>query len=140
MDRLLADKKISLPVGFALDHSRANKERFTIADDCVLLKDEVERNRHLKLKDFPDRTGFEASMNHIHLPFDGSAEGLQSCISFATRLRDDLSVFSPPRRFAVILSVSAQGCVVRFHQIRPEEHWIRDDLDSYRDEGLLVLT
>jgi hypothetical protein len=140
MGQLLADKKIPLPVGLLSVRSRTSKARFTIVDDCVLLKTEAKRNKHLDLSDFPDRTGFEASVNHIHLPFDGSAKSLQSSLSFATELRDALSVFDPTRRFAVILSVSPQGSVVRFHQIRPREQWLNDDLDSYQDESVLVLT
>jgi len=109
-------------------------------DDCVLLKTEARQNKHLNLSDFSDRTGFEASVNHIHLRFDGSAKSLQSSVSFATELRAALYVFAPKRRFAVILSVSPQGSVVRFHQIRPREQWLNHDLDSYQDENLLVLT
>jgi hypothetical protein len=140
MDRLLAERNISLPPDPASDRLFTSKDRFTIVDDCVLFSDESKRNSHLNLNDFPDRKGFEASMNHVHLRFDGSAKSLESCLSFATRLRDDLSVFSPLRKFAVILSVSDRGCVVRFHQIRPAEEWLNADLDSYKDESILVLT
>ena len=44
-----------------------------------------------------------------------------------------------PGRFNVIVSYDGESCAVRFHKIRVGESWLLDDLESYVDEGVLVI-
>ena len=44
-----------------------------------------------------------------------------------------------PGRFNVIVSYDGESCAVRFHKIRKGERWLCDDLESYVDEGILVV-
>jgi hypothetical protein len=44
-----------------------------------------------------------------------------------------------PGRFNVIVSYDGESCAVRFHKIRAGEAWLADDLESYVDEGVLVV-
>jgi hypothetical protein len=44
-----------------------------------------------------------------------------------------------PGRFNVIVSYDGESCAVRFHKIRPGESWLSADLESYVDEGVLVV-
>lgn len=44
-----------------------------------------------------------------------------------------------PGRFNVIVSYDGESCAVRFHKIREGESWLCDDLESYVDEGILVV-
>jgi hypothetical protein len=44
-----------------------------------------------------------------------------------------------PGRFNVIVSYDGESCAVRFHRIRPGERWLSEDLESYVDEGVLVV-
>src|SRR5713101_6442900 len=81
MNQLLIQKGVHLPSDPASGQPIANKDKFTVVQDCVLLKKEAEQNAPVNLRDFPDRTGFEAFVNHVHLPFDGTTESLQFCIT-----------------------------------------------------------
>ncbi|MFL5408839.1 MAG: hypothetical protein ACJ79O_23725 [Myxococcales bacterium] len=44
-----------------------------------------------------------------------------------------------PGRFNVIVSYDGESCAVRFHKIREGESWLCNDLESYVDEGILVV-
>jgi hypothetical protein len=44
-----------------------------------------------------------------------------------------------PGRFNVIVSYDGESCAVRFHKIREGESWLCADLESYVDEGILVV-
>jgi len=44
-----------------------------------------------------------------------------------------------PGRFNVIVSYDGESCAVRFHKIRAGDGWLADDLESYVDEGVLVV-
>ena len=44
-----------------------------------------------------------------------------------------------PGRFNVIVSYDGESCAVRFHKIREGESWLCEDLESYVDEGILVV-
>ena len=116
-----------------------------IFEDCVLLKGQWEPNKqHVKITDLPDKTGFECFINHVHLPFDGTNESLNSCLEYAATLQEALMPLTGDRQFRVIVSLSEDyefpesACTVRFHQIRPDENWIAEDLEGYKSEAILV--
>jgi hypothetical protein len=44
-----------------------------------------------------------------------------------------------PGRFNLIVSYDGESCAVRFHKIRAGERWLSEDLESYVDEGVLVV-
>jgi hypothetical protein len=110
-----------------------------VVDGSVLLKREFEQAKGATVSDFPDRTGFEAFVNHVHRPYDETSESLQTCLYFATKLRNRLAEIKE-HQFVVILSVSEGDCVVRFHQLRQGEKWLDDDLETYTEEGILVFS
>ena len=109
-------------------------------EDCVLLKSEWERNRHVKITNLPDKTGFECFINHIHLPFAGTNESLISCLDYAATLQEALMPVTQDRQFRVIVSLSEddRACSVRFLQIRPGENSMSEDLEGYKSEAILV--
>ena len=106
--------------------------------DCVLLKGEYDRHRHVTVESCFDRTGYEAFLNHVHIPFRETKESLIVCLSYATSLRRTLAPLSADRRFRVIVGISDNDSSVRFHQIRPREDWISENLEGYKSEAILV--
>jgi hypothetical protein len=44
-----------------------------------------------------------------------------------------------PGRFNVIVSYDGESCAVRFHKVRQGERWLSEDLETYVDEGVLVV-
>jgi hypothetical protein len=111
---------------------------FATIDGSVLLKSEYDGSRHITLSQFPDRTGYEAFVNHFHLPFDGTRESLLLCLASANSIQEGLARLADARRFQVVVSVS-DDCTVRFYEIRPGENWLADEIESYAEEAILVL-
>jgi hypothetical protein len=115
-----------------------------IFEDCVLLKNQWEPNKHVKIADCFDKTGFECFINHVHLPFDGTNETLIPCLEYAATLQEALSPLTQDRQFRVIVSLSEDdefhksACTVRFHQIRPGKISISEDLEGFKSEAILV--
>ena len=115
-----------------------------LAEDCVLLKRDFEGNRHVKVTDFPDKTGFEHFVNHVHFPFTQTKESLLSSLGYAESLRKSLLPLAEDRRLRVVLSISQDdrspkfACTVSFYTIRRGEILITDDLEEYKSEAILV--
>jgi hypothetical protein len=100
---------------------------------------------NVKPRNFPDLTGFECFVNHIHVEdqLDRSVLNeialLRQGIAFALEMETRLHSKFPRKPFKVIVASTAHGCSVRFHVNRPGEQWLTSDLDSYAQEAILVL-
>jgi len=105
----------------------------------VLLVEEHRRSGGVSTEDFPDRTGYECFVNHIHLPYDGKRESLMACLACAEQVRGELERYTNGREFLIIVSVYADGCVVRFHECRPGESWLGGNLEAYTEEAILAI-
>jgi hypothetical protein len=137
MSALLKGSGISMPLDESLTET-VTMPVFESVDGSVFLKKELERAHHVKTSDFPDRTGYECFVNHVHLPFSQTRESLLSCLRYATTLQNGLSQLQPRRQFQIIASIGEGDCTVRFHEQRSGESWVSDNLEGYR-EAVLVL-
>lgn len=141
MSTLMQRLGVQWPLG--ADANAAEIPRLELVQDCVLLKDEFERNRHVKVSGLPDKTGFECFLNHVHFCFTGTRESFVSCLGYAAALQEALMPLAQSRRFRVIVGISEDdcspsfNCTVRFHQIRPGEVWLSEDLEGYESEAIL---
>jgi hypothetical protein len=139
MVELLKERRISLPLDTIDTTAYSEFLPLVEVQGSVLVKCLFDRNKHIKLTDFPDRTGYEALINHVHFPLDDHRESLLKCLSYATNLQRELTAISAGRRFLVVVSAESKNCVVRFYQVRPKEDWISDNLEGYKEEAVLVL-
>jgi hypothetical protein len=144
MSTVLQKTGISLPL--AARATAGPFPTFETFEGCVLLKSEWEPNKnHVKVTDFPDKTGFECFINHVHLPFEGTIASLVPCLEYVAKLQEALIPFTQDRQFRLIISLSEDdafpnsACTVRFHEIRLGENWIADGLEGYQSEAILVL-
>jgi hypothetical protein len=115
---------------------------FVDKDGCLFFAQFAKRTSGADRSDFPDLTGYECFVNHIHIDDyieDADAQTLAAIgVSFARRLCELLSARSGD--FNVIVGTDELSCSVRFHRIRAGEAWLSDDLESYQDEAIAVLT
>jgi hypothetical protein len=139
MSALLKEADISTPLNDGLALGHVESPAFEIAEGSVVLRTEFEKNRHVSVTAFPDRTGFESFINHVHLPFNGTRESLLACLAYTDALRRGLTRLVGSRHFQVIVSIAGNGCTVRFHEVRFGERWIAENLEDYADEAILVL-
>jgi hypothetical protein len=111
-------------------------------DGCVFFAELAKRASNASRSDFPDLTGYECFVNHVHIDDyveDADPQTLAAMgVTFARRLCELLSERSGD--FNVIVGSDELSCSVRFHLVRAGEAWLSDDLESYRDEAIAVLT
>ena len=132
------------PVPLARELRQLLDAGFTRVADCVLLTSQMALTRSVSPDDFPDRTGYECFVNHLHLEeyFGDSIDQLELAtqgVAFARRLKEELDSFAAGERFMVILAISEVECNVRFHKMRHGEEWVAPDLDKY-PEAILALS
>lgn len=111
-------------------------------DGCVFLAQLAKRASSASRSDFPDLTGYECFVNHVHVDDyvdDANPQTLAAMgVVFARGLCELLSKRSGD--FNVIVGSDDLSCSVRFHQVRAGEAWLNDDLESYQDEAIALLT
>ncbi len=136
MQRILKKLKLPFPGPEFSSKDGFRRNAFMRFRGCVFLKQGFKLSR-VSQKHFPDKTGYECFVNHVHLASDGTRRSAVSCLEYCTKLDVGLANFAPRQRFQILASFSTDGCVVRFHFIRPHETWISDDLEGYKSEAIL---
>ena len=115
---------------------------FVDQDGCVFFAQFAKRTSGASRSDFPDLTGYECFVNHVHIDDyveDADAQTLAAVgVAFARRLCELLSARTGD--FNVIVGSDDLSWSVRFHRVRAGEAWLSDDLESYQDEAIAVLT
>jgi len=117
---------------------------FVEADECIFLA-ALRKAAPVQRMDFPDRTGYECSVNHIQVEDYLENGGLPPIellgrgIALAREIVDRLSRLRGPKHFRVIVSSTGPTCAVRFHTVRPDESWVAKNLDGYQEEAIAVL-
>ena len=88
---------------------------------------------------YQDRTGNEYSNNKVIVDKVGNvAKGLGISLKFAFKIAELLE--SIPQDFNIVISYDNMDFVVSFYCKRKNEEWLIDDLDSYTDEAVFVIT
>ncbi|WP_072335247.1 MULTISPECIES: hypothetical protein [unclassified Paenibacillus] len=119
-------------------------------DGCILVKQNTSSilpEKFIPNQFFQDRTGFEASYNHIHLNdyYEEIAENnpielLQIAIMTLGQWEKYFKGNFPHKKFSTIISFDGEDCIIRFITERLyEPSWISDNIDSY-NEALLIST
>jgi hypothetical protein len=117
----------------------------TVIGGAVLLKELEKLAKSTKPDNFPDLTGYECFVNHVHIEdyLSDAERGLNTLlkqgIALANKIVEELSSSFPDKPFKAIVAANESGCSVRFHLIRNGENWLSDDLDKYGQEAILVL-
>jgi hypothetical protein len=107
--------------------------------------------------DFPDLTFRECQRNswhlddhpeiHVDLDDDGTPHiahddqvyMLKQGIALSRIVLDLASALPDRPPICCITATNHTNGTFRFHQLRPGEHWISDDLDSYLDDMIIVI-
>jgi hypothetical protein len=149
--RMMSSLGQSNPPDFAKDEQLSKKlsqllaQGFTSLDGAIVYTAMRGIAKNVKPEIFPDLTGFECFVNHIHVEdeLDGLALDqtaiLRQGIAFAFATQSQLRSTFPSKHFKVVVAAAAHGCGVRFHLVRPGEVWLASDLDGYGEEAILVL-
>jgi hypothetical protein len=118
---------------------------FVVIEGAILLNTQEQLTASIKPDNFPDLTGYECFVNHVHIEdYLSDAELssnslLKQGLAFANKIVEELSSLFPDKPFKAIVAANESSCSVRFHLIRSGENWLSDDLDKYGQEAILVL-
>jgi len=126
-----------------LDQLRTLESMPTInTSGCTVFREEYERNSHVRLEDYEDKTGYECFINHLHRPYSCDKSSLNETLAFVVGLSKALASTDSSKRFLTILSIGEreEDCTVRFHECRQGEKWISGDLESYTEEAILLIS
>ena len=114
-------------------------------DGCWLLASQLKAGTAGQRQHFPDRTGYEAFVNHIHIEDELDSELCSAEVLLGQALAlghamGGLAAAHGAFKIVVASNLDAPGdCNVRLFKARPGETWIRDDLEGYSHDGILVL-
>jgi hypothetical protein len=98
---------------------------------------------------FGDRTGLEWFVNKVHVDDSAPADFVtlqKRGLAYIDALR---KLLEPHGTFKITLGfsyseaetpINTLTCFVSFHKVRPGEHLLMDDLETYKLDALLVLT
>ena len=119
-------------------------EGFVEEDQCMFLS-LLKKNAPVKRPDFPDCTGYECFVNHIHVedylengglpPLEVLGRGL----ALAYELKARLARMHGDKHFRIIVAFNGLNCSVRFHTVRPDEEWVDKDLLGYAEGAVAIL-
>ncbi len=103
----------------------------------------AELHQGSKRSDFPDRTGYESYVNHLHIDdfvSDRRPDNwIEQGFALAAHLNDRLRDFAPATPFRFIIAANKDGCTLRFHVVREGEQWETQDLESYTEEAVAII-
>jgi hypothetical protein len=115
-----------------------------VVNGCYLLAKEANAESNAKREDFPDKTGYECFINHIHID-DYVCDITNQSISYASKMLWKWREQQHDGELISIIAVTRNECTdngeahVRFHYSRKGESWLPDDLDGV-EEAILEIS
>ena len=117
---------------------------FVEEEQCLFLS-VLKQGTPVKRVDFPDRTGYECFVNHIHIEDYLENGGLPPLellgrgIALARELKAQLSQLHGGKHFRIIVAFDGSSCTVRFHAVRADERWVDKDGSGFAKGAIAVL-
>lgn len=121
---------------------------FIEVDGCIIIKhdEDIENlNMNWIIEMFGDKTGFEATENHIHMVdiCDEFIVNPKVGLRFAMKLIDiwgyKLMTSFPSYKFHLILTHDGEDSILRFYRYRQEEgDYLEDNLDEYENTCVML--
>lgn len=134
---------------------RELSEGFKEVDGCVVPSSfqaaTIWSEKRPKTTNVDDETGFECSWSEVHLEdFVEAGAPLSELarieVAYAMYLRKALLESPVLGNFRIIVDAQIPDaglqvgnvCSVRFHKVRPDQAWLASDLESYKENAILV--
>jgi hypothetical protein len=140
MKALLHDVQgVSKPLPTAL--LGIGKAAFISEEGCYFLDALYHGRGNATLHSFPDETGYECFVNHLHL--DDYAVGSANQVGLALTLMQNIKSQWRESKYSAlplefVVSVDDSSCVLRFHVLRQGQRYLDEDLEAYKEDAVLV--
>lgn len=107
-------------------------------EDGFLLQALASAKTNATKENFPDKTGYECFINHVHIE-DYVTDNLAThAWLFAARTLKKWIDEKFNGQLVAIISSDEESTTVRFHHKRPNEFWLAHDLDGYEQAVLEI--
>jgi len=141
--KALLDKLGSEPVELPQKLARIASEKLIAQEGCYFAKSLYLRKGRANLAMFPDATGYECFVNHIHVDDYTEPHSVLGQLRMALSLIDQcrgcwLHSQSDQLPIRFIVSCDESSCTFRFHVIRAGQKWEADDLEGYAEAVLVA--
>ena len=107
-------------------------------DDVFFLHELAKAKTNAKKENFPDKTGYECFINHVHIEDYVADNFAGHAWSFAARTLKKWTDEKFNGQFVAIISSDEESTTVRFHHKRPNESWLANDLDGFEQAVLEI--
>jgi hypothetical protein len=105
-------------------------------DQGFVLREFADVETNATRENFPDATGYECFINHLHIEdYIGKPSATQSILLAICVLAKWIDQGHAGQLIAIISS-DEESVIVRFHHKRPNESWLAADLNGY--EGAVL--
>ena len=103
-------------------------------DDCVFVKSLLAQCDAVSSNNFPDKTGYECFVNHIHIDGIELEKALKIGVAFLNQISIIIRKFGIHGAIRGIVSANDTDVTVSFHLLRPDEAWLSDNIEGYKEE------
>lgn len=134
MKKIYNESYIKHPVNIPINLENIIQEGILEQNGCILFKYLYKKQKIDESKNFPDKTGYECFINKIYID-DFSETPFPVAISVALEVIKKL----PQYNIRNIISQDDLSCTFRFHLIRNDEIWLKEDLNIYMEESILII-
>jgi len=112
------------------------KSGFINKNDCFILKSLSQK--HIKINDFIDKTGYECFINSIHIDDYVDSNFLCHSLLYIKELINSWENFNKEEKIEIILIETDYGFCIKWHVIRQNEDWLNvEDLETI-NEGIFI--
>ncbi|HWG45496.1 MAG TPA: hypothetical protein VN688_22220 [Gemmataceae bacterium] len=137
MKGLLDDLESNSPPSLPVALSDLINAGFVTQGACSFLRGLCAHRGNAIPSMFPDETGYECFINHIHIDTH-SAKPLPLAMVFADKIGEAWVSLGSRNSLRVIVSCNDTGSVVRCHVVRPHQSWLDENLEAYQDDAVWV--
>jgi hypothetical protein len=100
-------------------------------DNSFLIRELANVTTNVTKESFPDKTGYECFINHIHIEDYITGNLTAQAVIFAASMLRKWIEEKFKGHLVAIISSDEGSTTVRFHHKRPNELWLAYDLDGY---------
>jgi hypothetical protein len=111
---------------------------FTVVDGCFLLTALADVTTNATEDSFPDKTGYECFINHIHIEDHVTENFFAESVVFTSALLRKWNDTNCEGHLVVIAALGIDEGTIRCHLKRSNESWLANDLDRFEQAILEI--
>ena len=112
---------------------------FAVIDGCYFIQRLYDEDTNVSASDFPDKSGYEAFINHLHIDDFVDQNFLNAGLCYVQEVFKCWRSSQSEKSLIAIISFDETSLTVRLHVSRRGERIPAEDLEGYELEAVLVV-